>query len=67
LKIDATCTPVAPPPMTSIDGGTADSFHASLCVTVSSKPGTGSGREIPPVHRMTLPARSRSPWSLSKV
>ena len=23
LKIDATCTPVAPPPMTSIDGGTA--------------------------------------------
>ena len=67
LKIDATCTPVAPAPMTSIDGGTEDRLHASLCVAVSSKPGTGSGREVPPVQRMTLPARSRGALSLSTV
>jgi hypothetical protein len=53
--------------MTSIDGGTEDRLHASLCVAVSPKPGTGSGREVPPVQRMTLPARSRGAWSLSMV
>jgi hypothetical protein len=56
LKIEATCTPVAPAPMTSSDGGTEERFHASLCVAVKSKPGTGSGREVPPVQMMTLSA-----------
>jgi hypothetical protein len=67
LKIEATCTPVAPTPMTSSDGGTEKRFHASLCVAVKSKPGTGSGRELPPVQMMTLSARSRGAWSLNGV
>jgi hypothetical protein len=46
LKIEATCTPVAPAPITSSDGGTEERCHASLCVAVKSKPGTGSGREV---------------------
>jgi hypothetical protein len=49
LKIEATCTPVAPAPMTSIDGGTEVKLQASLCVFVNSKPGTGSRRLKPPV------------------
>ena len=40
LKIEATCTPVAPAPMTSIDGGTEVRLQASLWVFVNSKPGT---------------------------
>ena len=32
LKIEATCTPVAPAPMTSIDGGTEVKLQASLWV-----------------------------------
>ena len=67
LKIDATCTPVAPAPITSSDGGTEERCHASLCVAVRSKPGTASGREVPPVQRMTLSARSRGALSLSTV
>src|SRR5262249_39207939 len=30
LKIDATCAPVAPPPITTIDGGTEGRLQASL-------------------------------------
>ncbi len=67
LKIDATCTPVAPPPMTSIDGGTAVRLHASLWVAVNSKPGTESRRLVPPAQRMILSAWSRSPLSVSMV
>ena len=40
LKIEATCTPVAPAPTTNIDGGTAVRLQASLWVAVNSKPGT---------------------------
>ena len=67
LKIEATCTPVAPPPMTSIDGGTAVRLQASLWVAVSSKPGTESRRLAPPVQRMILSAWSRSPLAVSMV
>src|SRR5437667_7985431 len=42
LKIEATCTPVAPAPTTSIDGGTEVKPQASLWVFVNSKPGTES-------------------------
>ena len=38
LKIEATCAPVAPPPMTNI-GGTEVRPQASLWVAVNSKPG----------------------------
>ena len=48
LKIEATCAPVAPPPTTSIDGGTAVRPQASLWVAVNSKPGTASRRLVPP-------------------
>ena len=59
--MDATCTPVAPAPMTIIEGGTAVRLHASLCVAVHSKPGIGSRRLVPPALRMILSARRRSP------
>ena len=39
LKIEASCTPVAPAPMTSIDGGAVERVQASLWVHASSKPG----------------------------
>ncbi len=59
LKIEATCTPVAPAPITSSDSGTEERCHASLCVAVKSKPGTASGREVPPVQMMILSAWAR--------
>jgi hypothetical protein len=46
------CTPVAPAPTTSIDGGTEVRPQASLWVLVNSKPGTGSRRLVPPVQTM---------------
>ena len=52
LKIEATCTPVAPAPMTSIDGGTEVNLQASLWVLANSKPGIGSLRLTPPVQMM---------------
>ena len=67
LKIDATCTPVAPPPMTSIEDGTAVRLQASLWVAVSSAPGTARRRLMPPGHRMIRSAWSRSPRSASMV
>src|SRR5262245_14755744 len=42
LKIEATCTPVAPPPTTSMEGGTDAKPQASKWILVSSKPGIGS-------------------------
>ena len=39
LKIEASCTPVAPAPITSIDGGAEERVQASLWVHASSKPG----------------------------
>ena len=39
--MEAICTPVLPAPMTSIDGGTAVNFQASLWVLVSSIPVPG--------------------------
>ena len=54
LKIEATWTPVAPAPITSSESGTDSRRQASLCVEVSSKPGTGSCRDTPPVHTMML-------------
>jgi len=67
LKIEATCTPVAPPPTTNIDGGTAVRLQASLWVAVNAKPGTESRRLVPPAHRMILSACSRSPLAVSMV
>ena len=67
LKIEATCTPVAPAPTTNIDGGTAVKAQASLWVAVSSKPGIGSRRLVPPAQMMILSACSRSPLSVSIV
>ena len=61
LKIDATCTPVAPAPSTSIEAGTDVSDQASLCVAVSSNPGTSSRRLTPPVQTMILSATRRRP------
>ena len=52
LKIEATCTPVAPAPTTSIDSGTEVKPQASLCVFVNSKPGTERRRLSPPVQMM---------------
>ena len=54
LKIDATCTPVAPAPSTIIEAGIDVSDQASLCVAVSSKPGTSSRRLTPPVQTTIL-------------
>ena len=54
LKIEATWTPVAPAPMTIIDGGTLVKLHASLWVLVNSKPGMGSFLLTPPVQMMNL-------------
>src|SRR5207249_2566652 len=67
LKTEATCAPVAPAPMTSIEGGTAVRLHASLCVAVYSTPGTESRRGTPPVQTITFSACSRSPLSVSMV
>ena len=67
LKTEATCAPVAPPPITSIDAGTEVRPQASLCVLVSSNPGTSSRRLTPPVHRMHFSAWSRSPVVVSIV
>ena len=65
LKIEATWTPVAPAPITSSESGTDARRHASLWVEVSSKPGTASRRDTPPVQTMTFAARSRGALSLS--
>ena len=65
LKIEATCTPVAPAPITSIEGGVEESSQASLWVLVNSKPGTSSRRDSPPVQMMIFSARSRGACSLS--
>ena len=54
VKIEATCAPVAPAPITSMDGGTAVRLQASLWVAVSSEPGTARRRLVPPVQRMNL-------------
>ena len=67
LKIEATCTPVAPAPTTSIDGGTEVKPQASLWVFVNSKPGTESRRLTPPVQMTIFSARSRSPLLVSMV
>src|SRR4029077_7038194 len=56
LKIEATCTPVAPAPMTSIDDGTDVKLQASLWVFANSEPGTGSRRLTPPVQMMIFSA-----------
>ena len=40
LKIDATCAPVAPAPITTSDFGTAFKVNAAAGVTVSAVPGT---------------------------
>ena len=58
-KIEATCTPVAPAPITSIESGTDLRRQASLWVQVNSNPGTASRRDAPPVQMMTL-LRSKS-------
>jgi hypothetical protein len=64
-KIEATCAPVAPPPMTNIDGGNAVRLQVSLWVAVNSKPGTASRRLVPPAQRMILSACARSPANRS--
>jgi hypothetical protein len=53
-QIEATCTPVAPPPTTTIEGGTSVRCQASLWVAVKSKPGIGSRRLVPPAQIMIL-------------
>ncbi len=40
LNTEATCTPVAPAPITRSEAGTLRSAQASLCVAHSSPPGT---------------------------
>ena len=65
LKIEATCTPVAPAPITSSESGTDDRRHASLWVHVKSNPGNASRRDAPPVQMMTLADRSRGAFALS--
>jgi hypothetical protein len=67
LKIDATWAPVAPAPMTSIVGGADVRPHASLCVAVSSNPGTARRRLTPPVQTMIFSARKRNPLWVSTV
>ena len=66
-NMEAICTPVLPAPTTSIDAGTAVNANASLCVRVSSKPGTAIRRLTPPVQMITFSARSRGPRSVSIV
>ena len=61
MKTEATCAPVAPPPITSIDGGTEVRLQASLWVFVNSNPGTSSRRLTPPVQMMNFSACSRRP------
>jgi hypothetical protein len=39
LKIEATCTPVAPAPITSSDGGTEDRFLGSAVMAVITPAG----------------------------
>jgi hypothetical protein len=56
LKIEATCTPVAPAPSTSSDGGIEVKPQASLWVFVNLKPGTESCRLTPPVQMMIFSA-----------
>ena len=53
--------------MTSIDEGTEVRLQASLCVFVSSNPGTSSRRLMPPVQRMNFSARSCKPEAVSIV
>ena len=65
LKIEATCTPVAPAPITSIDGGAEEKPQASLWVHVKSKPGRSSRRGLPPVQTMNCSARSGGARALS--
>ena len=60
-------TPVAPAPITTIVGGTERRVQASLCVEVSSKPGTGNPRGAPPVQMISFSASSRGPCSLTIV
>ena len=61
LKIEATCTPVAPAPITSMDGGAAEKPQASLWVEVKAEPGRSRRRAMPPVQMMNFSARSRGP------
>jgi hypothetical protein len=65
--MDATCTPVAPAPMTSIEAGTEVMPHTSLCVAVNSKPGIGRLRLVPPALKMILSAVNRRPLSVSML
>ena len=67
LKMEASCTPVAPAPTTSIDGGTEESPQASLCVLVSSNPGSGSRRDIPPVQMTNRSDRNTGPLAVATV
>ena len=67
LKIEATCTPVAPAPTTNIDGGNSVRPQASLWVAVSSKPGIGSRRLVPPAQRMMLSANSQPTPGFDRV
>jgi hypothetical protein len=67
LTIEATCTPVAPAPTTSIEGATDDIAHASLWVQASSEPGSSSRRGMPPAQTMILSARSRGPLTFDPV
>jgi hypothetical protein len=62
VKIEATCTPVAPPPMTSIDGGTEVKLNTLLWLLVRWNPGIGSLRLTPPAQMMILLARSFKPF-----
>jgi hypothetical protein len=65
LKIEATCTPGAPAPITSSDSGTDERRHASLWVQVKSNPGNASRRDASPVQMMAFADRSRGAFSLS--
>ena len=56
LKIEASCTPVAPAPITSIEGGARERVQASLWVHARSKPGKSSRRDMPPVQMMIFAA-----------
>ena len=59
LKIEASWTPVAPAPITSIEGGVEVRVQASLWVHASSKPGRSSRRDMPPVQMMVFAAWRR--------
>ena len=65
--MDATCVPVAPPPITIIEPGGCSIAHAALSVSASSPPGTGSERGTPPTQSTNVADSNREPSATATV